>query len=147
MTAQLTDRTTIETFALAGNARLTLVSSATGKRFTYRIKRANMDDNQSPWFVSVLNGSDNDGDYAYMGILSARGQATTYHSTAASKISKDAPSAKAWAWFWAALTFDNAEALAKVAVWHEGSCGRCGRSLTVPASIESGLGPVCAAKV
>jgi hypothetical protein len=26
---------------------------------------------------------------------------------------------------------------------HEGKCGRCGRLLTVPSSIESGIGPEC----
>jgi hypothetical protein len=29
-------------------------------------------------------------------------------------------------------------------VHHEGRCGRCGAELTVPASCERGLGPVCA---
>lgn len=29
-------------------------------------------------------------------------------------------------------------------VWHEGRCGRCGRKLTVPESIETGIGPDCA---
>jgi hypothetical protein len=33
------------------------------------------------------------------------------------------------------------------AVHHEGRCGRCGRPLTVPSSIETGLGPDCAAKI
>jgi hypothetical protein len=28
-------------------------------------------------------------------------------------------------------------------VWHEGSCARCGKKLTVPESIESGFGPEC----
>ena len=28
---------------------------------------------------------------------------------------------------------------------HEGSCGRCGRPLTVPSSIDRGIGPDCAA--
>ena len=27
--------------------------------------------------------------------------------------------------------------------WHEGRCGRCGRKLTVPESIEAGYGPEC----
>jgi hypothetical protein len=30
-----------------------------------------------------------------------------------------------------------------VEVWHEGTCGKCGRALTVPSSIENGLGPEC----
>lgn len=28
----------------------------------------------------------------------------------------------------------------------EGACGRCGRKLTVPGSIASGIGPTCAEK-
>ena len=32
-------------------------------------------------------------------------------------------------------------------IWHEGRCGRCGRKLTVPSSIESGIGPECASKL
>ena len=32
-------------------------------------------------------------------------------------------------------------------VFHDGKCGRCGRKLTVPESIQSGLGPVCAGQV
>lgn len=27
--------------------------------------------------------------------------------------------------------------------WHQGYCGRCGKVLTVPKSIEQGFGPVC----
>jgi hypothetical protein len=30
-----------------------------------------------------------------------------------------------------------------VEVWHEGHCGKCGKRLTVPSSIENGLGPEC----
>ncbi len=33
-----------------------------------------------------------------------------------------------------------------VEVWHEGGCCQCAHKLTVPASIELGLGPDCAAK-
>jgi hypothetical protein len=35
---------------------------------------------------------------------------------------------------------------AGVEVWHEGHCMRCGRALTVPESISTGLGPVCAGR-
>lgn len=36
---------------------------------------------------------------------------------------------------------------ASVEFWHQGTCARCGRSLTVPESIASGLGPECLAAV
>jgi hypothetical protein len=32
-------------------------------------------------------------------------------------------------------------------VHHEGRCCRCGRKLTVPESIETGLGPECASRL
>ena len=34
-----------------------------------------------------------------------------------------------------------------VEIWHEGKCGKCGRPLTVPSSIENGLGPSCLKKL
>jgi hypothetical protein len=30
-----------------------------------------------------------------------------------------------------------------IEIWHEGRCGKCGRTLTVPDSIANGLGPEC----
>ena len=43
-------------------------------------------------------------------------------------------------------TFRAAEGgdLRTVRALHSGCCGRCGRKLTVPESIDTGLGPVCA---
>jgi hypothetical protein len=32
-------------------------------------------------------------------------------------------------------------------VHHENHCGRCGRTLTVPESVERGIGPDCLAKM
>jgi hypothetical protein len=34
-----------------------------------------------------------------------------------------------------------------VEVWHEGFCGKCGKRLTVPNSIEIGIGPDCIKKL
>ena len=34
--------------------------------------------------------------------------------------------------------------LSRADVYHSGTCSRCGRVLTTPESIRSGLGPVCA---
>ena len=31
-------------------------------------------------------------------------------------------------------------------VHHEGKCGKCGRPLTVPESVKTGLGPICSGK-
>jgi hypothetical protein len=128
----------IRRYALAGKARLTVRSVASGTRFTYRIKSSG---GLGPvYFVQVLTGSDNESDYKYLGFI--RG-GVYIHGGRKSKIGPTAPSNLAFAWFWR-----NADALpASAECWHEGCCGRCGRALTVPESIRDGIGPECARKM
>ena len=52
-------------FALAGNARFTLVSKSTQARFTFKVKQS--EDNATMHFVSVLTGPDNWSNYSYLG--------------------------------------------------------------------------------
>lgn len=125
-------------FALGGNATFTLLSKATGQRFTFKVRQPKED---SPYFVSLLSGSDNENDYTFLGSIFSDG---TYRHGRKSPVSESAPSARAFAWFWRNL--DDPDAMAKVEVWHEGRCCRCGRKLTVPSSIEAGIGPECAGK-
>lgn len=120
-----------------------------------------------PIFAAVLTGSDNESDraYSYLGTVWDEGADRRYVHGKKSRIGADAPSAKAAAWVvekFADLdavllagpagedAADNlADALAplaRVEFFHEGRCGRCGHRLTVPESIETGLGPVCAEK-
>lgn len=120
-------------YILGGNARFTLVSPKSGLRITYRVEKA--ENNPELYFVSVLVGPDNTRDYAYLGTLTERGG---FKHGSKSKISRDAPSTKAFAWLSDNL-YDP-----RVEVWHLGKCSRCGRDLTDPASIQRGLGPVCA---
>lgn len=124
-------------FALAGNATFTIVSKKTGTRFTYRVRQA---ETGGAHFVSVLTGADNESDYAFLGTIFPRG---FFHGKK-SRIGADAPSAKAFAWFWRHVVQGKVDGCE---VWHEGKCGRCGRKLTVPESIETGLGPECAGRV
>jgi hypothetical protein len=125
-------------FILAGNATFTLTSARTGMRFTYKVRAKEVADGApSVHFVSVLTGADNESDYTFLGTIF--GGATFKHSTK-SRIGKDAPSAKAFAWSFPRIM---GNALVEASVHHEGKCGRCGRKLTVPRSIEVGLGPEC----
>ncbi len=127
-------------FALAGNATFTLSSLKTGQRFTYKIRVA--ENNATMHFVSVLVGPDNTSDYRYFGFI-RRG--VYFHGGAKAKIGPDAPSAKAFQWFWVNLA--RSVEMPQLEVCHEGRCGRCGRALTVPESIKSGFGPECIGKV
>lgn len=123
-------------YALAGRATVTIVSAKSGQRFTYEIRKREIRENQFVHFVSVLNGPDNNSHYLYIGMIGERG----FSLTPKSKVSKDAPSFIAFDWISKNWESDRME------VWHEGSCGVCGRKLTVPESIATGIGPVCAGR-
>lgn len=125
-------------FATAGNARLTIVSKATGARFTYRLRSS---EDGKVTFVGLLTGSDNESAFTYIGVI--KGESRTYTRTAKVKISEDAPSIKAFTFFWRHL-IERQHLHEGLEVWHEGRCGRCARVLTVPESIARGIGPDCA---
>jgi len=138
------DKDKLLSFLFAGNATFTIKSKRNGKRFTYKLTLA--DSEPQRFFVSVLNGPDNWSNYQYLGLVFPLKQ--IYTQTSGSKISSKADSAVAISWFFSWLfnplykdIFQHAE------VWHEGKCGRCGRKLTVPESIESGFGPECIGKI
>ncbi len=137
----------IRRFALAGNATLTLRSAVTGARFTYKLRLAPLHENKPEagrtWFVKLLCGSDNTSDYRYIGFVR---DGKFIHGAGKSYAGADAPSIIAFGWFVRTVVFGQAVS-EKLEVWHEGSCGRCGRRLTVPESIESGMGPECASRL
>lgn len=129
----------VRAFVTAGRATFTVVNTQTHHWFTFRVVAPDDIYANAParWFVKVLAGADNTRDYRYIGLLVA--DKGLIH-TQGSRVARDAPSFRAFAWLWRHVD----ELPAYVEVWHEGRCGRCGRALTVPASIESGIGPVCA---
>jgi hypothetical protein len=139
LTGRLTSLDAIKEFLAAGKAVITLVSLRTAVRYTYKISQSK--DNANMFFVALLSGPDNETDYNYLGFI----RNGVYAHGVKSKISADAGSAIAFSWFYgriaAGVLPDNVE------VWHEGRCGRCCRKLTVPASIERGIGPECAGKL
>lgn len=135
-------------FMLAGNATVTLRSKETGTRFTYKLRKA-PDEGRGPGrrgfptFVALMNGPDNETAFQYMGnIFPDNNQ---YEHGRKAKVSHLAPSSIAFLWTWERLV--QGILPSKVEVWHEARCGRCGRKLTVPESIESGFGPECITKV
>jgi hypothetical protein len=159
MGAQIQNPDDIFRYVMAGRATLTLVSRTSGLRFTYRVesKYVRPDENETPEqfaarqreafagarFVKVLTGPDNTRNYTYLGHINAQHQ---FRSDKQSKVGEDAASFRAWAWFWDVL-MRRLPKLDQLEVWHNGRCSRCGRALTVPESVSSGLGPVCAEEI
>lgn len=147
-------------FILAGKATFTLRSQKTGTRYTYRVSQAKERSNfltmpteireqhlqfrektlgepVDTWFVSLLSGPDNEGDYMYLGMI-RNGQ---FLLTKKSRMTSDSLPVKAFRWTWEKLVAGVEPQ--QVEIWHAGKCGRCGRTLTVPESISSGYGPEC----
>lgn len=156
--AKITDIQAIEPYVLGGHATVTVVSKATGGRFTYKVeqkrvgpRKAGETDEQyaarkqrayeGPRFVKTLTGPDNEHSYTYIGHIT---EGREFRLDRRSKLSETAPSVSAWRWFWTALR-SQSDKIEQCEVWHDGRCSRCGRKLTVPESVASGLGPVCAA--
>lgn len=122
-------------FMLAGNATMTLRSLESGNRFTYRVRA--IKDKRDWFFVSLMNGPDNESNFAYMGLI----RGAHFARTAKSRVAETSVSFRAFEWFWRNLQSDHISS--KVECWHEGRCGRCNRKLTVPESISRGIGPEC----
>ena len=123
-------------FILAGNALFTVENTATGNRFTFKVRKP---DDDEPHFVSVLTGPDNENDYSFLGTVFTPER---YHHGQRSRIAQDAPSARAFEWLFRQLSAGHSLP-PQVRLCHCGKCGRCGRTLTVPESVESGFGPEC----
>jgi len=139
-----TDAKTALDFILAGQSRFTLTSKVSGNSFTFKINapkdRATGETDRSILFVKVLTGPDNswDGDWMFIGFIRPQ---DTHVPLGGKKGHPDAPSFRALDWTLRQLAAGHIpEALE---IRHEGKCGRCGRALTRPESIDSGFGPEC----
>jgi hypothetical protein len=124
-------------FMFAGNATITLRSAKTGARFTYKVTEHK---ERSDWFwVAYLSGPDNDGDFVSLGYF----KATEFLRTK-KWLGSNADVVRAFEFFARCLLTGRLHS--SLEVFHESRCGACGRKLTVPESIQTGLGPVCAAR-
>jgi len=149
MRGQLEDRADIVKFLEAGNATVTIVSKKSGTRYTFKFSRPKVEANRSrPIWVSILSGQNNDSDYTFAGTIWINAMGYAFHLGRESTIKATAPSMLLLSWFLKHLNAGSDAALTRQAeFWHEGRCGRCGRTLTVPGSIASGFGPECITKV
>ena len=129
-------------FMLAGNATVTLKSQKTGNHYTYRIKPFPGCNDPKHYRVFLLTGPDNKKDYSWLGRI-VNGQFYLTRKSREMGLSENTSSVKAIIWVLINLGHHN-KMPAWLEIWHEGRCGHCGRPLTVPESIESGIGPVCA---
>lgn len=143
-------------YILGGEAIFSLVSIATGKKFTYKCVQATRWDNKlnkkvpyDRWFLSVLTGPDNNNDYTYAGTIDEKNNIDRWimRTTAKSGMTSEADSFQA---FVAVLDIlqSSVERInmyrQKLLIYHDGNCSICGKHLTSIVSVATSLGPVCA---
>ena len=137
MQMELTNK--VRKFIMAGNSTFTIKNDKTGKHYTFTVQKLADKKNERKrpiHFVQVLNG----GKKCYIGTIFSYAKFVFGQK---SSFAKNSIQTKAFDWI-----FRNAEQLPEgVHIYHEGSCGRCGRELTNPESIEAGFGPDCIKKV
>lgn len=127
-------------FIGGGKSTVTLKSLASGAHYTYKIGKAK--DKDDLFFVGLLTGPDNGADYQYIGYMRKQGKEPMMYAGRKGNAAHPAYKAIDWALYHLARDTmpENLE------VWHEGRCCRCGRKLTTPTSLETGIGPECAKK-
>jgi len=132
-------------FIFAGLATLTLKSQKTGVHYTYKIIKAQNDPGDTRpgvFFVHLLTSED---DYNYIGIIPQDKPRKSLITTKKSALTRNSSPVKAFNFMLAQVQAGKQHQ--DLVIYHAGKCGRCGRELTTPESIELGFGPVCAEKV
>lgn len=119
----------------AGKAIFTVENSRNGERYTFRVRQKR---GAYLWFVCVLTGPENSTDYTYIGTIF---QNNKFEMTPRSSRNHE----RAFKWFQALNNIYNSEQDLPdyLKFYPATTCARCGRALTVPASVELGLGPEC----
>lgn len=115
------------------------VSFADGTHKTLKISRQSSDDEFMPdlLLLAYLSGSNNDGDYTRFGHVDPQGNVHVWKRHMVNESLREAVK----------VLIGSPQAAALAYAEHSGCCARCGRTLTVPASIHAGYGPDCAGKV
>lgn len=140
---QLTEPAQALKFLLAGRAVVTIKSLKTGKHLTFKVKTVDKPtQGEAPSHFVALRGGSDDKKFTYLGFLKGGRQ---YVHGRKSPIDQSDNRVRAFRFVHARLLWN--EMPPDCEIWHEGACGRCGRALTDPTSIASGVGPECATKI
>ena len=137
MTKGIIKRSEILVHILAGKCTFTIESIKTLTHFTYKVIECK--DNSELFFIYVLCGPNNTSDFKYIGTYTVAGG---FKYGRKSKIAQTSLSIVSLQWVFANLMTQRLE---QVNFYHEGTCCKCGKKLTTPDSVLSGIGPVCQA--
>lgn len=123
-------------FVFAGNALFTLLNEETGNHVTFKVKKHKEDD---VWFVNTLATHN----YVHIGTCFSDKK---FKVKTNGILNQNDRRVEVFSWMLDKF-FNNQEKYPMVKVYHHGYCGSCGKTLTTPESIKSGIGPVCGGKM
>lgn len=117
-------------FIFAGKSVFKVINTKTENEFTFSVKKSKT---ENFYFVKVLTGDV----FTYIGCVGPNGYSHGKKST----IKNTAQSVKVFEYILNKLISNTLPSF--VEIYHNGRCGRCGRTLTVNDSIDMGIGPEC----
>ena len=127
-------------------AYVTLYNKESGNHRTFRFKKQSVDDSFAPdrIILQLLTGSDNENDYQGIGFLNGS-SIQVWRKYVGSQNEKTAE-------ILGQVLFGfigryPLEVLERFEVITSGNCFKCGKTLTTPDSVESGIGPICKSKL
>lgn len=118
-------------FLFGGNALFTVKNNETGKHMSFKVIKSKKTQ-KNIYYVMKNDGQ------IFLGTIFDRNK---FVFSKKSSVAIDSPEVKAFVFVFDRLLKNNLPA--KVEIWHNGKCGRCGRTLTEPSSILVGYGPEC----
>lgn len=143
--AGLLDNNKAIEFLLAGKSEFIAVSGRTGYKIKYKITRKESnkkDDNASEYVYFIKTVVDNQEVYA--GILYYDNKEQIFKFSRGQKGKLDIHHINIKSLLYIINNLYRGNSKLNVRIYHMGRCGRCGRALTTPESILTGLGPECA---
>lgn len=132
-------------FILAGNSEFVLYSTKTKGKFEYRMTRKNSRDKEDS-YIYFLN-TKIDGEYMYAGVIWFDEKTQEFKFGQGKNGRVDYRHLNIRSLLFVLNKLNSGGIPQYCEVFHTGTCGRCGRKLTTPESILTGLGPECSKKV
>jgi len=141
--AKMSDFSSIVRFLKSGKATFTIKDTKNDKAWTYRARK--MKDKEDGFFIHLKI----DGKFSYIGMLWINTKngidqlKVVYGKEKSAVLISDSGYQTISAVIYC---ISNKYTLSFNEFWHDGNCGRCGRTLTNPDSLATGIGPECIKK-
>lgn len=139
----------VKDFVFAGKSTFTLKNPNTGSHKTYRVVKREKKGEETVWFVSYLYGGNNLKDYKLMAVIEMVDGIPTLKGVKEFCLYSNQLSTTYLGinWLIDIINDDDNDNFERMEFYHEGRCGACGRKLTTPASVSTGIGPICAGRI